>query len=164
LLFLDEPTTGLDPSARRDLWELVGNLTGSGVTIVLTTHYMDEAQTLADRLVILTDGVVAAEGTFDELIERRGDATTISFRVPDAVQIAALGQHLGAVVRADGDRVEIASVDPQSDLHRLLGWADEQRVGLEHLAVQRSSLEDLFLSIGFDGQDASVGSTTGARR
>lgn len=164
LLFLDEPTTGLDPSARRDLWELVGNLTGSGVTIVLTTHYMDEAQTLADRLVILADGVVAAEGTFDELIERHGDATTISFRVPDAVPIAAIGQHLGSVVQVDGDLAGFSSTNPQRDLHRLLGWADEHSVELGHLSVQRSSLEDLFLSIGLDGQHASGGSTAGARR
>jgi ABC-2 type transport system ATP-binding protein len=154
LLFLDEPTTGLDPSARRDLWELVGTLTGSGVTVVLTTHYMDEAQTLADRLVILADGVVAAEGTFQELVERRGDTTTISFRVPDTERAAAIGQHLGAVVQVDGDRAEFSSANPQRDLHRLLQWADEHRVGLE----------DLFLSIGLDGRTATVGTTTGAQR
>jgi ABC-2 type transport system ATP-binding protein len=164
LLFLDEPTTGLDPSARRDLWKLVGSLTGSGVTIVLTTHYMDEAQTLADRLVILADGVVAAEGTFDELIERRGDATTISFRLPDAVPAETIGQHLGLSVLDDDGLVEFSSVNPQHDLHRLLGWADEHSVELGNLAVQRSSLEDLFLSIGVDGQDATVGAATGVRR
>ena len=164
LLFLDEPTTGLDPSARRDVWELVGNLTGSGVTIVLTTHYMDEAQTLADRLVILADGVVAAEGTFDELVERLGDTTTISFRVPDSVPTAAIGQHLDGVVRVDGDRVEMATANPQRDLQRLLRWAEEHRIGLEHLSVQRSSLEDLFLSIGPDGRTVTAGSTAGAPR
>jgi ABC-2 type transport system ATP-binding protein len=164
LLFLDEPTTGLDPSARRDLWELVRKLTGSGVTIVLTTHYMDEAQTLADRLVILADGAVAAEGTFEELLERRGDATTISFRVPDAVPIAAIGQHLGAVLQVDADRAEFTSANPQDDLHRLLLWAEEHSVELDHLAVQRSSLEDLFLSIGLDGQSATAGATLGGPR
>ena len=164
LLFLDEPTTGLDPSARRDLWELVRNLTGSGVTIVLTTHYMDEAQTLADRLVILADGVVAAEGTFDELVGRLGEATTISFREHDAVPAVVIGQHLGVALRADGGRAEFASVNPQRDLHRLLGWADEHSVELEHLSVQRSSLEDLFLSIGLDGEGATVDSAAGAHR
>ena len=164
LLFLDEPTTGLDPSARRDLWELVRNLTGSGVTIVLTTHYMDEAQTLADRLVILADGVVAAEGTFDELVGRLGEATTISFREHDAVPAVVIGQHLGVAMRADGGRAEFASVNPQRDLHRLLGWADEHSVELEHLSVQRSSLEDLFLSIGLDGEGATVDSAAGAHR
>ena len=164
LLFLDEPTTGLDPSARRDLWGLVGSLTGSGATIVLTTHYMDEAQKLADRLVILADGVVAAEGTFDELVERLGEATTISFREHDAVPTAALEQHLGVAVRADGGRAEFASVNPQRDLHRLLGWADQHGIELERLAVQRSSLEDLFLSIGLDGEDATVDSAAGAHR
>src|SRR6056297_3000504 len=82
LLFLDEPTTGLDPAARRASWTMIEGLKESGVTIVLTTHYMDEAQTLADRLVILDDGVVAAEGTFSELLERHDAATTISFRLP----------------------------------------------------------------------------------
>ncbi|MGA1346094.1 MAG: ABC transporter ATP-binding protein [Ilumatobacteraceae bacterium] len=156
LLFLDEPTTGLDPSARREVWGLVGNLTGSGVTIVLTTHYMEEAQTLADRLVILADGVVAAEGTFEDLVGRLGETTTISFRAPDAVPPAAIGQHLGVLVRVEGGRAEFSSANPQHDLHQLLQWADEHRVGVEHLSVQRSSLEDLFLS--------TVGAATGAPR
>jgi ABC-2 type transport system ATP-binding protein len=139
LLFLDEPTTGLDPAARRDSWTMIEGLKELGVTIVLTTHYMDEAQTLADRIVILDDGVVAADGTFGELLERHGSATSISFRLP-----------------TDDEHTTFSSADPQRDLHRLLGWADEHQIVLDDLTVQRSSLEDLFLSIGGRSADAAA--------
>ena len=166
LLFLDEPTTGLDPAARREVWAMVDELKGTGVTIVLTTHYMDEAQILADRLVILDDGVVAADGTFDELLRDHGDATTISFRLPVAVaadsMVAAVRVAVGVEMRVDGPQAEFASIDPQRDLFRLLGWADERGVALENLALRRNSLEDLFLSVSAEGAD--TGAVTGAQR
>ncbi|MDA2946034.1 MAG: ABC transporter ATP-binding protein [Actinomycetota bacterium] len=155
LLFLDEPTTGLDPAARREVWAMVDELKGTGVTIVLTTHYMDEAQILADRLVILDDGVVAADGTFDELLRVHGDARTISFRLPVDVPAESMGAAIGVEFHADGFRVEFSSVDPQRDLFRLLGWAEERRVLLDDLAVRRSSLDDLFLSVS--AEDAATG-------
>ena len=152
LIFLDEPTTGLDPAARREAWTMIEALKESGVTIVLTTHYMDEAQTLADRLVILDEGVVAAEGTFSELLERHDAATTISFRLPaDAGDTAeAIRSAIGASVRLDGRLAEFSSAHPQRDLHLLLSWADDHRIALNDLAVRRSSLEDLFLRIRGD--------------
>ncbi len=157
LLFLDEPTTGLDPAARRDSWTMIEGLKELGVTIVLTTHYMDEAQTLADRLVILDDGAVAAEGTFGELLERHGAATSISFRLPADIDIerhaVALAESIDAAVRVDGTHAAFSSAHPQRDLHRLLSWADDHRIALDDLTVQRSSLEDLFLSIGSAGTD-----------
>ncbi len=164
LLFLDEPTTGLDPAARRDSWAMIEDLKQLGVTIVLTTHYMDEAQTLADRLVILDDGVVAAEGTFDELLKRHGAATSISFRLGahDAGHagedgaVTMMAGVIDAAVRFDGTNAVFSSVDPQRDLHRLLGWADDHRIVLDDLTVQHSSLEDLFLSIG----TSDVGTTS----
>ena len=160
LLFLDEPTTGLDPAARRASWTMIEGLKELGVTIVLTTHYMDEAQTLADRLVILDDGVVAAEGTFGELLERHGAATLISFRLPADTDIehhvVAMAGVFGAEMHVDGRHAALSSAHPQRDLRRLLGWADDQRIALDDLTVQRSSLEDLFLSIG--GSDVSTGS------
>lgn len=163
LLFLDEPTTGLDPAARRDSWTMIEGLKELGVTIVLTTHYMDEAQTLADRLVILDDGVVAAEGTFGELLERHGDATSISFRLPDDVDIerhvVAMDAAIDAEPRVDGTHAAFSSATPQRDLHRLLGWADDHGIKLDDLTVQRSSLEDLFLSIG--GSDTDAATDTG---
>jgi ABC-2 type transport system ATP-binding protein len=159
LLFLDEPTTGLDPAARREAWTMIEGLTASGVTIVLTTHYMDEAQTLADRLVILDDGVIAAEGTFSELLERHDAPTTISFRLSagldhDAVALSAV---MEADVRLDGHRAEFSSAHPQRDLQLLLGWADDHRIALHDLAVRRSSLEDLFLRIRSDGASIDAG-------
>lgn len=161
LIFLDEPTTGLDPAARRDAWTMIEALKESGVTIVLTTHYMDEAQTLADRLVILDEGVVAAEGTFSELLERHDAATTISFRLPtDADDNAeAIRAAIGAGVRLDGRLAEFSSAHPQRDLHLLLSWADDHRIALDDLAVRRSSLEDLFLRIRGDNHatDADAG-------
>ncbi|HSL58455.1 MAG TPA: ABC transporter ATP-binding protein [Acidimicrobiales bacterium] len=160
LLFLDEPTTGLDPAARRDAWTMIEGLKASGVTIVLTTHYMDEAQTLADRLVILDDGVVAAEGTFGELLERHDAATTISFRLPVDTGVDDHAAALRAVIEVDvhleGHRVELTSAHPQRDLHLLLGWADDHRIVLSDLAVRRSSLEDLFLSIRNEGASIDV--------
>lgn len=160
LLFLDEPSTGLDPEARREMWAMIDDLKTSGVTTVLTTHYMEEAQILADRLVILDDGVVAAEGTFDELLRDHGDATTISFRVPVDVPVESMGAAIGIEVRVEGPRAEFASVDPQRDLYSLLGWAHERRIPLENLAVQRSSLEDLFLSVSAQGADVGNMATT----
>ena len=157
LLFLDEPTTGLDPAARREVWAMIEGLKSTGVSIVLTTHYMDEAQILADRLVILDGGVVAADGTFDDLRRDHGAAATISFRLPLQVPAEVLSATVGVEVRADGRRAEFASIDPQRDVYLLLGWADERHVVLEDLAVRRSSLEDLFLSVSAEGADTGAG-------
>ena len=161
LLFLDEPTTGLDPAARREAWTMIEDLKTSGVTIVLTTHYMDEAQVLADRLVILDDGMVAAEGTFAQLLARHDAATTISFRLPadtgPADGAAGLRSSVDVDVRVDGHLAEFSTAQPQRDLHLLLGWAHEQAVTLHDLEVRRSSLEDLFLRIRGD-QLATAGS------
>ena len=159
LLFLDEPTTGLDPAARRDSWTMIEGLKELGVTIVLTTHYMDEAQTLADRLVILDDGVVAADGTFGELLERHGSATSISFRLPTDTDIehhvAAMAAAIETELRVEGKHTAFSSAHPQRDLHRLLGWADDHRIALDDLTVQHSSLEDMFLSIGSSDADTA---------
>ena len=166
LLFLDEPTTGLDPAARRASWTMIEGLKELGVTIVLTTHYMDEAQTLADRLVILDDGVVAADGTFGELLEHHGAATSISFRPATDTDtdiehhVVALAGAIDAEVRVDGRNAAFSSADPQRDLHRLLAWADDHRIALDDLTVQRSSLEDLFLSIGGSDDDTHPATAT----
>jgi len=166
LLFLDEPTTGLDPAARRASWTMIDGLKELGVTIVLTTHYMDEAQTLADRLVILDDGVVAADGTFGELLERHGADTSISFRLPTGTgtdfehHVVALAGSIEAELRVDGTHTAFSSAHPQRDLHLLLAWADDRRIALDDLTVQRSSLEDLFLSIGSSDDDTHPATAT----
>jgi len=162
LLFLDEPTTGLDPAARRDSWIMIEGLKELGVTIVLTTHYMEEAQVLADRLVIIDAGVVAAEGTFNELQQRYGAGTTVSFRLPPDVdtdaEFSVGGVAIDTEMHPDGVFAEFASNKPQRDLHLLLNWADENRVAISDLSVQRSSLESLFLSISAEGDPDGVAS------
>jgi ABC-2 type transport system ATP-binding protein len=142
LLFLDEPTTGFDPSARRQAWETVRGLTALGKTIVLTTHFMDEAQALADRLAIIAEGRIIATGTAAELIGAASTATTISFGLDEGV---IPPRDLG--VRASGSGWELETEEPTAALHRLTGWAVGAGVALRHLEVSRRSLEDVYLQL-----------------
>jgi ABC-2 type transport system ATP-binding protein len=128
LLFLDEPTTGFDPSARRQAWETIAGLRDLGKTIVLTTHYMDEAQRLADRVAIIARGQIVARGTPEDLGERESQPATISYRL-------------------DGKEVSVETATPVEALNELTGWALERGVELEHLEVRRSSLEDVYLEL-----------------
>ena len=144
LLFLDEPTTGFDPSARRDAWEMVRNLKSLGKTVVLTTHYMDEAEHLADRVAIIVRGKIVAEGAPGEL-SHEGTSTSIRFRL--AGGSASLPDDLGSQATDDEGRYVIATDAPTTVLHRLTGWAVERGIELEDLSVSRPSLEDLFVEI-----------------
>ena len=144
LLFLDEPTTGFDPSARRDAWEMVRNLKSLGKTVVLTTHYMDEAEHLADRVAIIVRGKIVAEGAPGEL-SHEGMSTSIRFRF--AGDSVLLPDDLGAEAADDEGRYVIATDAPTAVLHRLTGWAVDQGIELEELSVSRPSLEDLFVEI-----------------
>ena len=148
LLFLDEPTTGFDPSARRGAWDMVKNLQALGKTVVLTTHYMDEAEFLADRVAIMAHGEIVAEGPPADLAKDAG-ATTIRFRVGSAVD--GPPEDLGTNLGADG-RYTITTNSPTHTLHRLTGWAVEQGIELEELSVSRPSLEDVFLKLSADGE------------
>ena len=127
LLFLDEPTTGFDPSARRQAWELIGRLRELGKTILLTTHYMEEAQVLADRVVVLSGGRVIADGDPDALSEE-GAESIVSYRL-------------------DGRHVRYATRTPTADLAPLLCRAAERGEELEGLTVTRPSLEDVYLEL-----------------
>jgi ABC-2 type transport system ATP-binding protein len=147
LLFLDEPTTGFDPSARRQAWETVKGLTALGKTILLTTHFMDEAQALADRLAIIADGRIIATGTASELIGGASSATTISFALDDGM---APPSELGA--RGAGGRWMLETDDPTPALHRLTGWAMDAGVALRGLEVSRRSLEDVYLQLTADAE------------
>jgi ABC-2 type transport system ATP-binding protein len=147
LLFLDEPTTGFDPSARRRSWELVDSLRDLGKTILLTTHYMDEAQNLADRVAIMAAGRIVAVGSPESLGGRDVAEAEISFRLPAGAGLADLPAELGDGPRRDEDRVLLRSVTPTRDLHALTGWAVARGVELEALAVTRPSLEDVYLRL-----------------
>jgi ABC-2 type transport system ATP-binding protein len=144
LLFLDEPTTGLDPSGRRDTWELIQQLSGEGTTVLLTTHYMDEVEALADRVAVLFDQEIVASGTPDSIGGRDVGAVTIRFRLSEGVGAAALPME--ATPTEDG-HVEIHTEDEVRVLHELTGWALEGGYALAGLSVLRVSLEDVYLGL-----------------
>jgi len=150
LLFLDEPTTGFDPSARRRSWDLIESLGADGTTVLLTTHYLDEAEHLADRVGVLSRGAMIAEGTPSQLIDQVS-GTVIRFTIPDSMQIddaaATFGGLLGAEVRVSARLAEATVEHPTASVHRLTGWAVEAGVELESLSVERVSLEDVYLAL-----------------
>ena len=150
VLFLDEPTTGFDPAARRKSWDLIEALGDDGVTVLLTTHYLDEAEHLADRVGMLASGKMIAEGTPAQLIEKIS-GTVVSFMLPHSIEtadaISTFGPVLGGDVRLSGRLVE-TTVDRATEVvHRVTGWAIENGVELESLRVARASLEDVFLQL-----------------
>jgi len=139
LLFLDEPTTGLDPSARDGLWDVVAGLRGEGVTVILTTHYLEEAQKHADRIGLMHAGRLEREGTLSELVA--GESSHISF-------IAPVGAELPLAITSTANGVTtIDSTDLQRDLYTLLSWADQGGHRLERLSATSSSLDDVFRSL-----------------
>jgi len=150
LIFLDEPTTGFDPSARRQAWTIVENLTSLGKTVLLTTHYMDEAQYLANRVAVIADGKIIAEGTPESLGDRQSAKTVISF-VANGVSLEGLP--VREVRVGENGRVEIRSDDPTRDLYAVTGWAIERSVNLADLSVTRPTLEDVYLELTGDDVD-----------
>jgi len=144
VLFLDEPTTGFDPGARRNAWDVIKGLAELGKTIFLTSHSMDEVQFLADRVVIISAGTIVAEGAPDSLAGRETAAAVIRFKKPDH---ASLPAGIGSVARTDGDFIEVETTDPTRALYELTSWAVQQDLSLEALEVSRPSLEDVYLEI-----------------
>jgi ABC-2 type transport system ATP-binding protein len=144
LLFLDEPTTGFDPSARRGAWELVRALTGGGTTVILTTHYMDEAEELADRVAVMHDGTIAAEGAPGSIGGRDTAEARIRFRLPPDVDPADLP---GTPSRVDGDAIEICTAEEIEVLATLTRWALDRGIAIVGLTVDRLSLEDVYLRL-----------------
>ena len=142
MLFLDEPTTGLDPEARRRLWSVIENLTAGGTTVLLTTHYLDEAQRLARRVIVLAEGRVVANASPDKL-RTMGGAPVIRYRLP--VAAPELPARLAAHVE-DGE-LTLPSADVTVDLALLVGWARANRVDLTGLEVGSPSLEDAYLAL-----------------
>ena len=170
LLYLDEPTTGFDPAARRDAWQLVRGLRAAGLTVLLTTHDMDEAQALADRVVLLSGGVVVAAGEPAALGGREAERARISFRLPDGYRAADLpvpshsvpshsvpshGVPSHGVPSHGADGVVVVETDtPTQALHRLTDWAITRGIALTGLTVQRPSLEDVYLELTSEGASA----------
>jgi ABC-2 type transport system ATP-binding protein len=128
LLFLDEPTTGFDPSARRQAWDVIAGLRDLGKTVFLTTHYMDEAQRLADRVTIIAAGEIVARGTPEDLGQRGQQGATIRYR-------------------RDGEEVTVQTTTPVQALHELTGEALARGEDLEGLEVTRPTLEDVYLQL-----------------
>ena len=147
LIFLDEPTTGFDPSARRQAWSVLEDLTDLGKTILLTTHYMDEAQHLADRIALIDKGRIVAEGTPETLGGRGDGAARISFGLPPGVDASAIS--LGLTITGEGG-YELLSDSPTEDLHSLTTWALAEGIELGRLTVDRPSLEDVYLELTGD--------------
>jgi ABC-2 type transport system ATP-binding protein len=144
LVFLDEPTTGFDPSARRAAWEMIGGLRELGKTIFLTTHYMDEAEALADRIAVLRAGTIVAEGPPSTLGGRDHAAYQISFTLPARMKIDALP--LSARPLESG-RVVIETEQVMPALQTLSSWALGQRLDVVDLQVRRPALEDVYLEL-----------------
>lgn len=145
LIFLDEPTTGFDPSARHEAWDVVRGLCAEGRTVVLTTHYMDEAQALADAVTVIAAGRVVASGSPDTLGGRDHATVTIRFGLPAGASVGELPLPPGIEPRVRGDVVEIAIDEPTAVLHALTGWAVTRGEALAALSVTRPSLEDVYL-------------------
>ena len=148
LVFLDEPTTGLDPQARRSLWDVVRQIKAEGRTVILTTHYMDEAETLCDRLAIMDHGKVLTAGTPMGLIQE--------LAIPSVVELAFAGaapdpggfsSAIGQAVTARGDLWEIPTHDPKAMLPALLEAAEAARIPYQQIHVRRATLEDVFLHL-----------------
>ncbi|MCS3778588.1 ABC transporter ATP-binding protein [Tsukamurella ocularis] len=156
LLFLDEPTTGLDPESRRSTWKLLAELKRDGVTMVLTTHYLDEAEALADRIAIMHRGAIARLGTLREIVG--GHPAEIAFDDPGVPLPSLAG---GWSAEADGaGRVTLRTFRLQDDLHALLGWAADRGLALSGLQARHPSLESVFLTIA-SGDETVADETIG---
>lgn len=144
LLFLDEPTTGLDPESRALVWDLIRGLQDDGVTIMLTTHYLEEAEALADRVAIMHDGRIAVEGTLADLLSEF--SARIEFDLPDGVAAQDV-PFAPAMTSSRGTRFTVATDDLEGDLEVLLQWARTRNLRLGHLEASDATLNELFLSI-----------------
>jgi ABC-2 type transport system ATP-binding protein len=147
LLFLDEPTTGFDPSARRRAWELIDRLRSLETTILLTTHYMEEAQRLADRVAVITGGRIVAEGSPSSLAGRELRTAVVSFLRPEGVAPQELPLPAGVDVQHADGHIAFRTATPTRDLKPLVLWALSRDRELDGLTVTRPSLEDVYLEL-----------------
>lgn len=162
LIFLDEPTTGFDPSARRSAWDVIDDLRGLGKTILLTTHYMDEAQHLADRVGVIVRGRLVAVDRPDALVSASSAQSVIRFSPDGGTQVRL--PELGGAVHPRRSAVEVTTGDPVGDLHALTTWALQAGVGLSNLTVQRPTLEDVYVELTRQSSGGDQPAGEGARR
>jgi ABC-2 type transport system ATP-binding protein len=149
VLFLDEPTTGFDPSARRRAWEVISGLCSEGTTVVLTTHYLDEAEHLADRVGIMSAGRLVLEGTPDEL-QRRSGTSRVDVTLSAIVTVEAVTGVLDGLVTSvavDGGRLGVVTAEVTEVLARLTAWAGANGIELDDWSVERPSLEQVFIEL-----------------
>ncbi len=146
LIFLDEPTTGFDPEARREAWAVISSMRELGKTILLTTHYMEEAQALADEIAVFAGGRIVARGTPNEIGGREDLPSRIEFQLPARVSATDLPLEFRSGLGAD-DRVTVETADPTRSVHELTGWAIERGIQLDDLTVLRPTLEDIYLRL-----------------
>ncbi len=147
LLFLDEPTTGLDPQARHKVWTIVENLKARGKTVVLTTHYMEEAEALSDWVVILDHGKVIAEGTPRDLTARLGQETFVEFEAAHLAPTALEELQTQFSARCEGNGVTLSTHDLVGTMDRLVRWSRQYGVELKNVVVRQPNLEDVFLAL-----------------
>jgi len=153
ILFLDEPTTGLDPQSRRQLWDIIRHFQRAGGTVLLTTHYMDEAERLCDRLAIVDHGQIIAEGSPADLIDRLGGHHVVEFSVnangsgPARENCAWRGLPGVESVREEGDVIALNVKEPHLTIPALLDAIDQQKMELAHLTTRQASLEDVFVRL-----------------
>lgn len=150
LLFLDEPTTGFDPQARRDAWDMLRNLRELGKTVLLTSHYMDEVEHIADRVAVMINGKIEFEGTPQELAHE--SEPTISFRALSNLDLPA---ELNAEFYEADSQYRLSSPNLVRTLHVLTGWAIENNVTLEDLSITRRSLDDAFVELTQSAKDGA---------
>ena len=146
ILFLDEPTTGLDPEARRQAWAGVRHLNAGGTTVVLTTHYIEEADQLADRVIVLSGGRIITDTTPGDL-RARGGATTIRYRLPAGSAIAQLPASLARYLDPVRKMLIIRSNNVSSDLQELTSWASRHQLDLTGIEVGPPTLEEAYLAV-----------------
>lgn len=147
LIFLDEPTTGFDPSARRRAWSTIRALCRLGKTVVLTTHFMDEAQYLADRVAVMVDGSIVAEGTPESLGGRESMPTEIRFALPSGLKPRDLPSLADCLIRVENGAVLITSEDALKSINSLSSWALGRGLELPNLSMSKPTLEDIYLSL-----------------
>ena len=156
VIFLDEPTTGLDPRSRRDMWQIVRELAASGVTIFLTTQYLEEADELADRIAVLDHGRVVAEGTAEEL-KRRIPGGHVRLRFADPQGLDAAMRVLGQASRDnDALALRVPSDGSLRSLKTLIGRLDDRAIEVEELSVHTPDLDDVFLALTGNSTDEKV--------